>query len=138
MNADVAHVERLLAQHGSGSGQLQDFPGETPDNEKIEVEHGPTKVASAGKDLPVSIRVHCPTAPRWVVLHYRPLDQTVDWKELTMTGDGHDGFTATIPGAEISADWDLQYYVEVQSTRGGRLWPAWEKGPPYWVVKVAQ
>ena len=77
------------------------------------------------------------TPLRQVILHYRRLDQTADWIELPMSRDGEDRFAATISGREISAQWDLQYYLEVQVPDGDRLWPAWEQGPPYFVVKVA-
>jgi hypothetical protein len=72
-----------------------------------------------------------------VVLHYRPLNQAQDWKQLPMRKGTGDEFRVTVPGQEIAPRWDFQYYFEVLTEGGGgRLWPSWEQGPPYVVVKV--
>jgi hypothetical protein len=44
-----------------------------------------------------------------------------------------------VPGRDISARWDWQYYLEVlRKGGGGSLWPAWEQGAPYVVVRVGR
>ena len=43
-------------------------------------------------------------------------------------------FEAAIPGSEITAEWDLMYYLEALAGDGGTLWPSWEEDPPYVVV----
>jgi hypothetical protein len=72
-----------------------------------------------------------------MLLHYRPLDHTADWKQLPTRPAGADRFVAQINAKEITARWDLQDYLEVLvEGGGGRLWPAWEHGPPYVVIQV--
>ena len=71
---------------------------------------------------------------RRVVLHYRPVNQAVAWKEINLRPAGSGLFEAAIPGSDITPQWDLMYYLEALVEDGGRLWPSWEEGPPYVVV----
>ena len=100
------------------------------------IDHQPIATAKAGADLAVSAQVTNDAAPREVILHFRALDQTCDWREIPMRASGEGRFEAVIPGAEISAHWDLQYYIEALEQNGGTLWPSWKSGAPYVVVKI--
>jgi hypothetical protein len=72
-----------------------------------------------------------------LLVHYRPLDQTADWKQIPMTPLGAGRFGATIPGEALSEKYDLQYYFEAQGP-GGKAWlyPSWERRSPYFVIAV--
>jgi hypothetical protein len=133
---DVAYLDGLLQKHGGAGQKYRTFPGEAPAADLPRVEHTPAPSAEPGTDLAIVVRVAGKAPPRQVVLHYRPLNQTMDWKAAPMRRTGADRFEAAVPGKEITAGWDLQYYVEVLAEGGGRLWPSWEDGPPYVVVKL--
>lgn len=132
---DVAHLEALMKQHADDGKPLRTFPGELP-VAPPEIQHKPIATATAGADLTVAARITSDRPLREVVLHFRPLNQTRDWREAPMRATGDGQFEVTIPGAEISAHWDLQYYIEALTDDGGRLWPSWENGAPYVVVNV--
>ena len=58
--------------------------------EAPQVEHTPVRMVGLGADLDIGVRVSGKAAVQRVVLHYRPLNQAQDWKQLPMrkgTGD---------------------------------------------------
>jgi hypothetical protein len=134
---DVAYLEDVLHKHRDSRGPVRVFPGEANATKAPRVEHIPVQAARPGVDLDIGVRVSGEMAVRQVVLHYRPLNQALDWKQLAMRQVTDGGFRVTVPGQEISPGWDLQYYFEVLTEGGGgRLWPCWEQGAPYVVAKV--
>jgi hypothetical protein len=133
---DVAYLERLVQQHGGKGKKYTGFPGETPLADEPRIEHRPIVTVEPGRDLLVSARVVSRAPLRQVILHYRPLDQTVDWKQVTMQQKADGRWQATVPGKDISARWDFMYYFEARVDGGGLLWPSWEQGPPYIVAKA--
>jgi len=93
--------------------------------------------AIPGQDLPVTVRID-PTVPiRSVRLRYRHLTQYEDYQSVTMTV-GRDGtFTAQIPGAFVTRDWDVMYFVEVITRDGGgRNYPDLDRDTPYVIVPI--
>ena len=64
------------------------------------------------------------------------MDQTVDWKPVRMKRGEGESFSATIPGDELTADFDHLYYIEARVAGGGALWPDWQRETPYVVVKT--
>ena len=125
-----------MKQHPSGKSPQQRFPGELPRTDVLAILHTPIATSKAGDALTVTAQVTGDAAPREVILHFRPLDQTRDWREIPMRVSGDGRFEAVIPGSEISARWDLQYYIEALTASGGTLWPSWKDGAPYVVVKT--
>jgi hypothetical protein len=75
-----------------------------------------------------------------VVVHYRPLDQTRDWRKLEMTKKNQERWIATIPADEIDPQFDFQYYFELMQIDEyyGTLWPDWTRQTPYLVVPVVK
>ncbi|MFQ5810963.1 MAG: hypothetical protein ACE5JM_15200, partial [Armatimonadota bacterium] len=132
--ADVAHLEALLEKHGGESQLLRTYPGEGPPAKLPRVEHTPIDRAVPGADLSISARVVGRRRPRQVRLHYRPLDQTMDWRRTEMLSADGQQFEGTISGDDIEPGWDLMYYIEVLVDGGGLLWPSWRRGQPYIVV----
>ena len=132
---DVAYLEALIKKHGGEDKPYRKFPGEDAPFETPRVEHTVPAAADAGKDLSLTAKVLARTPIDRVLLHYRPLNQRADWKEIAMTA-GNDGrFTAAIPSRDITAKFDLQYYFEVlYQGGGGRMWPSWQDGMPYIIV----
>jgi hypothetical protein len=134
---DVSYLEDLLRKHDGSRGPVRVFPGEANATEALRVEHTPVRTVRPGADLDIGVRVSGEVAVQRVVLHYRPLSQAQDWKQLPMRKLAGGEFRATVPGQEISPRWDFQYFFEVLTEGGGgRLWPSWELGPPYVVAKV--
>ncbi len=133
---DVTQLETLIRQHPDEGKSPRTFPGEVPPTDFPVVQHTPIATANAGSDLTVRARIGSVRPLREAVLHFRPLNQTRDWRDLPMRAIGDGQFAATITGSEISAHWDLEYYMEVLTDDGGRVWPSWENGAPYNVVKV--
>ena len=71
-----------------------------------------------------------------VVLHYRPLNQTLDWKQLPMEKTADRQFQGTVPSKDILSRYDFQYFVEVLTSDGGRRFPSYLDGQPYFVTRV--
>jgi hypothetical protein len=135
---DVAFLERLMKQHGRDGQKHRLYPGESVAAEKPQVEHEAIRSAQPGEDLTITARVKSRVPLRRVLLHYRPLDGTADWKQVSMDSMGADRFSAIVDGKAITTRWDLQYYFEVLAEDGGRLWPSWEQGQPYFIIKVSR
>jgi hypothetical protein len=133
---DVTNLEKLVTEHAGDNKLHRIFPGEEPIIDLPQFEHVPVLTARAGSNLRLTVHVKSAHPLKGVVLHFRRLNQTLDWEELPMHAAGDGAFEATIPGAEISARWDLQYYFEAMVEGGGKLWPSWERGVPWVVVKV--
>jgi hypothetical protein len=131
---DVADLERLVKERGGVGETFRTLPGEIPLDVDLRIDHTPITTAKPGEDLLITARVRSAAPIKRVVLHFRRLDQTADWKEQEMSPGDDEVFSATIPAGEISAQWDTQYYLEVLFAEGGRNWPSWENGPPYFVI----
>jgi hypothetical protein len=134
---DIATLKSLLAKHG-GIGQVyRPFPGEREDRPSVKVDHDRVEQLQAGIDLPIDLAVISKAPVQSVVVYFRPLDQTRDWKTLPLRQDAKGRWTGTIPGNEVLAKWDFQYYFAIRDETGqGRTWPAWEEGSPYVVARV--
>lgn len=113
------------------------YVGEERPAEALDVQHKPVDVPMAGQPLAMEALVTADGAKiDRVILHHRPMDQTVPWSSVDMTTrDGK--FSAAIPGSAISPRFDLQYYFEVlYKGGGGRMWPNWQDGMPYVIVRT--
>lgn len=93
----------------------------------------PTEVP-AGRPMTVELRLAAPREVTAVRLWYRPVNQLAKFKLIENPADR---LTFTIPGADISARWDLMYYFEILH-RGGAGWfqPDPAVATPYYVVPV--
>jgi hypothetical protein len=132
---DVKYLERLAKQHGGEEKSFANLPGESPRPPAPQIEHTPVASAAPGKDVAVAVRVEGDMPPEQIILHYRPLNQTMDWKQTAMTSIEGGEFRAAIPSDELSPGYDLQYYFESPGELGW-LWPSWETGAPYFVLHV--
>lgn len=95
--------------------------------------------AQPGADLIVKAQVAAPAGVRWIRLRYRHVNQKEDYQTLPMVmEDGKPGlYEAAIPGAFITPQWDLMYYVETVDADGnGRIDPDLEQETPYIVQAV--
>ena len=109
VDANVAHVKDLLRQHGDGGGRFRAFGGESPLANPPRIEHTPVTTAAPGVDLRISAKVSSSDPLRRVILHYRPVNQAVAWKEIDLRPTGDGLFEATIPASDITPAWDLMY-----------------------------
>lgn len=90
--------------------------------------------ADAGSAITLGLRI-APGAPvAGVRLYYRPVDQQAKFKMIENPA-GQSSFT--IPGADVSPNWDLMYYFEVLNTGGGGWFqPDPHTATPYYVIQV--
>lgn len=82
------------------------------------ITHHPTMSAIEGEPIALKIRIAPQTNVTRIRLHYRPLNQKAQFKTIENTA-GQQSFT--IPGEDISANWDLMYYFEILN-QGGSGW----------------
>jgi hypothetical protein len=106
------------------------------DSDAPVVEHTPVARARAGEPVRVGARVSDPSGVEWVRLRYRHLCQLEDYASVPMRRSG-DRYEAEIPGSFVTAEWDLQYFVEAMDCAGnGAIHPDLEIASPYVIVEV--
>ena len=97
--------------------------------------HVAPKITQADKPLTLTLRISPSSEVSAVRLHYRPVNQLVEFKMLEAAPAQE--VTFTIPGADISARWDLMYYFEVlNKAKGGWFEPDPAVATPYYVINV--
>jgi hypothetical protein len=143
--ADVNFVRELLQKNGlpladlteEEMASLRRYPGEEIPAARIQFQHERIRSAIAGKDLPVQVRVNSDTPLKLVSVYFRPLNQTVPWKRISLVkSENDDTYRGVIPAGEINPQFDFQYYFEARHDSGGRFWPDWQNETPYVVVSV--
>jgi hypothetical protein len=99
---------------------------------------GSSSGAHPGSDLAVRARVTAPAGVRWIRLRYRHVNQKEDYQTLPMIEEGNAGiYRAIIPGAFITPQWDLMYYIEIVDANGtGKIYPDLEHDTPYIIQPV--
>lgn len=137
VEADLAYVEKLVAQHGSDD-RYRRLPGEEPLTDAPHIEHVPVTLIKPSDNLTVNVGVKSAQPVKKVILHFRPVNQMSDWKEYEMRPAGEGRYETAVSSREITARWDYMYYVEALVEGGGALWPSWEEGQPYVVVRVVR
>jgi len=131
MPAGNWQVSGVLVQGGPPRELRGRWPKEVA---KPGFEHTALKTAAAGKPLTLSLRTWPQAGIQTIRLHYRPLNQLAPWKTMDAAVQNA---VFTIPGAEIDARWDLQYYFEVLNSEGtGWFVPDPLVATPYHVVDV--
>lgn len=102
------------------------------------VEHAPIRSCLPGQALEVRARITSQAPLRWARLYYRDLNQKQTWVATEM--EEQDGeYVASIPGEDITAQWDLMYYIEAMDVLGNAVaCPDLDLEQPYWVVEVAR
>ncbi|HWB86325.1 MAG TPA: hypothetical protein VG675_19440 [Bryobacteraceae bacterium] len=98
----------------------------------------PVETARPEQPLRIVAQVQDPSGVRWVRLRYRSVNQYQDYRTLQMLPSGKAGqYQAEIPGEQIPARWDFQYFFEVMDNQGnGKIYPDADKETPYVVVKL--
>ena len=93
--------------------------------------------ASAPSEQPLTLTLHIPQ-PKTVSavrLHFRPTDPAAATQVIEQAAKAEVSFT--IPGREITGNWDLQYFFEILNADGGGWFaPDPLTATPYWVVHV--
>jgi hypothetical protein len=105
--------------------------------------HMSPKSHRSGDDLNLSMQFRFGVRPERVVLHWRPLNQTIAWREVEMkpmgpADDSHKSWSVTVPAAEIDGKYDLQYFVRYFDN-GTRQHPRYIEtlpGLPYFVLPI--
>lgn len=70
------------------------------------------------------------------MLHHRPLNQTLDWKQVTLKKTADRSFQGTVSSKDILSRDDFQYFVELLTSDGGLRFPSYLDGQPYFVARV--
>ena len=104
-------------------------------NRKVGTESQPTELDPAA-DATFAVQLSSESNLRSVVLHYRPLNQTLDWKQVTMQKAADRSFQGTVSSKDILSRDDFQCFVEVLTSDGGRRFPSYLDGQPYFVARV--
>ena len=108
----------------------------TSDDAPPSIEHEPITEWKAGQPLTIRARVKDADGVATVRVHYRTLNQTLPYEQLTMERHGND-YVATIPGEAIRPDWDFVYSIEAVDEAGnGCFFGDWTKTAPYVIVKT--
>jgi hypothetical protein len=99
---------------------------------------GSSSGAQPGTDFTIRARVTAPAGVRWIRLRYRHANQKEDYQMLAMNEEGNTGiYSTSIPGAFITPQWDLMYYVEIVDAQGtGKIYPDLEHDTPYVIQSV--
>jgi hypothetical protein len=94
--------------------------------------------AEPGRDFLVSAKVAAPAGVKWLRLRYRHVTQFEDYQSAEMTLDPKSGlYSARIPAAFLTPNWDLMYFVELLDNNGrGRMYPDLEVETPYVFVRL--
>jgi len=94
--------------------------------------------ATPGRDLVVTASDKGSGPPKAMKLRYRHVTQFEDYKSVDMTWDSQlKRFSAHIPGAFITPQWDLMYFVEALDHKGrSTRVPNWESEQPYVIVPL--
>ncbi|MFB3825938.1 MAG: hypothetical protein ACE15B_04180 [Bryobacteraceae bacterium] len=131
--AGVWEVSGVVVQGAQSRAPLapQRFPELLP---RPKIEHQAPRFAAAGQPLELRLKISPADRVTRIRLHYRPVNQQAKFKTIELAA-GERSFT--IPGAEISAKWDLMYYFEILHA-GGSGWfhPDPHTATPYRVVKI--
>ena len=93
--------------------------------------------ASAPSEQPLTLTLHIAQTKTVsaVRLHFRPTDPAAATQVIEQAAKAELSFT--IPGREITGNWDLQYFFEILSADGGGWFaPDPLTATPYWVVHV--
>lgn len=108
----------------------------TDDQKAPVVAHTPAAELVPGQPAEIKARVTDDGPVAKVILHYRPLRQTMEYSSITMDRSGAE-FSAAIPGPAITPDYDFMYYFEAFDEHGNAvLYPNPDLTQPYFVVKV--
>jgi len=98
------------------------------------ISHLRPRRATAGRPLHLRLRLRPVTAAATVRLYYRPLNQLAKFKMLEAPAKNP---AFTVPGEDLSAEWDLMYYFEVLNKQDtGWFYPDPDQATPYFVVPV--
>jgi hypothetical protein len=135
-----ADLDRLIASRPRGEAvrslsyvTAEALPAGLPSAVRIER----PAAAVAGEDLSVTVRIDPATPIRSVRLRYRHLTQYEDYQSVAMAAGGEGTFTARIPGAFVTRDRDVMYFVEVIAKDGaGRNYPDLDRETPYIIVPI--
>lgn len=135
-------LERLAAERreARAGGAVAPRPArpQTGDTQPPRVRLEAAGKARPGQDLRVAARAEDASGVKSMRLRYRRLTQFEDYQAADMAHDPQTGlYTARIPGAFITPQWDLMYFVEAIDQQGnGRNYPDLEAEAPYVIVSV--
>jgi hypothetical protein len=135
-----ADLDRLVASRPSGEAmnsmsyiEAEGMPAGLPSGVRFKQ----AQSASPGKDLAIAITVDSRVPIRSARLRYRHLTQYEDYQSVEMHPNGTGTFSAVIPGAFVTREWEVMYFVEVTTKYGGgRNYPDLDRETPYVIVPV--
>lgn len=141
VDADVQALEALLAEVPAAERReaYTCFPGEAVPDALPTVTCAPIAAATPGQDLSLAITVRSAQPVQRVSCFHRDANQTLSFTRREMLPDGDGRYRVTLPGAAITATWDLMVFFEVMLASGdGVRWPDWREGAPYRVIPTGK
>jgi hypothetical protein len=139
---------RYYIEAEDANGKLSVFPAGgrtapivfrvTSDHKPPSVQLFPVGEASPGRELRIVVRAEDVSGLKSVRLRYRHLTQLEDYVTQEMKVDPASGlYSAYIPAAFVTPEWDLMYFVEAIDNAGnGRILPDLEIQDPYVIIPV--
>lgn len=137
---DTAAVDQMVRAAGLSNKTIpfQKLPGEVTPEDRPQIVHQRVKQVVPGSDVEIVAAVQSHAPLREAILHHRPMNQTLDWKQVPMKRIPDGRFKATIPAEDLTEKYDHLYYIEARVAGGGTLWPNWEDTAPYVVLKTTR
>ena len=139
-NADLKLLAALARQQADQQMSIGNLPERVRTAPPTPWSHTPPLSAPSEQPLVLTLKIAQPKTVAAARLHYRPLDPNATFKVIEMPSAAQVSFT--VPGADISGNWDLTYYFEIlggsEKDGAGNGW--FEPDPlaatPYWTVRV--
>lgn len=133
---DVEYVQSLVSnpivvQEGKR------YVGEFTEPRQLEAVHEEPGMAHRGKPLAISVRARGIASISQVVVHFRALNQQLDWKSVVLTPTGEDSYAGELPAGVTQDAAYLAYYFECRlQDNTATNWPSWVDRDPYFVVPI--
>ncbi len=134
---DVRHVVELLERDETLYEACTIFAGETARRPVPKLKLIYPESVQRTVDIPIKVLIEGGVLVEQVVIHYRAVNNKLDWIEAPMKRNLMNQFLYVIDKREIPDRWDLMFYLEMLPPEGGGwLWPSWEEELPYKIVEL--
>ena len=134
---DVDHVVELLEKDDTSNEICSNYAGETSRLPVPRLEVICPKSVQRTDDIPVRALIEEGVFVEKAVIHYRAVNNKLDWLEAPMNRYFTNEFSYVIHKREIPDRWDIMFYIELLVPEGGGwLWPSWEQDLPYKIIEL--
>lgn len=143
LKRDLSDLKKQRSEFRSGEitakAPVYQAASASDNNRYFEISHLPVDTIDPGQSVTIEINIDAPAGVKWVNLHYRPMNQYLDFAVIPMTPISKNRFKATIPESEINKTYDLMYLIEMMDNNGhGLIYPDFNKTTPYHIIHLRQ